>query len=530
MADDENRMDLNLYVGLPPLPRPRNPDLGLELPLGLELTLSSLPWSPSPSRESRSLAPMSRRFERPIYSPSNALHAPESLPVDPLHAADDSPPLEPCIPARLVELETHAPNSAPYAPASAGPDRPSARHPPAGRIPQLHDEAATSVNPCSTVRMSELMSRGDRAGSRHEHLECQELRFQRLIESNNRLRPRRSGMSDGERSDSQTSPDQLMHDIMQSQRTLEASKKDKPHAEGKGTEGLEKGKEDEGAASFECNICFDMAKEPVVTPCGHLFCWPCLYQWLHVNPVFPECPVCKGEVRESNLTPIYGRGGSDTTAKEVSGEDRNSGLKIPPRPRAHRTESLRQELQRSSGGILALGESATAWRHIDEEARAAVSFGEDPGPSLQLRFNASDRAFISRLMQWRMQREEGSGSNITGIDLPAITEPNPQTDGIDVSRQPPQGHASTSRWRARRRFAVRGAIPAVNHRRPTAEQASASSTPAVIPGDIAATDISAEPNRAGSSRSLRRRGRSSNSGSLDADGEASHSHRRRRLN
>jgi len=29
---------------------------------------------------------------------------------------------------------------------------------------------------------------------------------------------------------------------------------------------------------FECNICLDVAKDAVVSHCGHLFCWPCLHQ------------------------------------------------------------------------------------------------------------------------------------------------------------------------------------------------------------------------------------------------------------
>ncbi len=29
---------------------------------------------------------------------------------------------------------------------------------------------------------------------------------------------------------------------------------------------------------FECAICMETAKEPIVTKCGHLYCWPCIYE------------------------------------------------------------------------------------------------------------------------------------------------------------------------------------------------------------------------------------------------------------
>jgi hypothetical protein len=37
--------------------------------------------------------------------------------------------------------------------------------------------------------------------------------------------------------------------------------------------------DDDGAGgAFDCNICYDVTREPVVTLCGHLYCWPCLYR------------------------------------------------------------------------------------------------------------------------------------------------------------------------------------------------------------------------------------------------------------
>ncbi|KAG5395680.1 hypothetical protein IGI04_017494 [Brassica rapa subsp. trilocularis] len=95
---------------------------------------------------------------------------------------------------------------------------------------------------------------------------------------------------------------------------------------------------------FDCYVCLDLSKEPVVTNCGHLFCWSCLYRWLQVSEA-KECPVCKGEVSVKTLTPIYGRGEKNKRVSGEGGSDKNK--KIPSRPQARRVESLRTTLERS---------------------------------------------------------------------------------------------------------------------------------------------------------------------------------------
>ncbi|CAG8529417.1 12973_t:CDS:2 [Gigaspora rosea] len=61
-------------------------------------------------------------------------------------------------------------------------------------------------------------------------------------------------------------------------------------------------------SEYECNICFDTASSPVLTLCGHLFCWPCLHQWLEAQSQNPLCPVCKAGCGQDKVIPIYGRG------------------------------------------------------------------------------------------------------------------------------------------------------------------------------------------------------------------------------
>ncbi|XP_073046435.1 uncharacterized protein [Primulina eburnea] len=87
--------------------------------------------------------------------------------------------------------------------------------------------------------------------------------------------------------------------------------------------------------NFECNICFELAHEPIVTLCGHLYCWSCLYQWLQIHSYSHECPVCKAIVQEEKLVPIYGRGKSsfDPRTRFIP------GVSIPNRPMGQRPQT-----------------------------------------------------------------------------------------------------------------------------------------------------------------------------------------------
>ncbi|CAK7349794.1 unnamed protein product [Dovyalis caffra] len=96
--------------------------------------------------------------------------------------------------------------------------------------------------------------------------------------------------------------------------------------------------DDSPSSGFDCNICLDSVQDPVVTLCGHLYCWPCIYKWLHFQGVSAEnqdqqpqqqCPVCKAEVSQSTIVPLFGRG---QTTKLSKSKAPNLGIIIPRRP------------------------------------------------------------------------------------------------------------------------------------------------------------------------------------------------------
>ncbi|XP_066343299.1 E3 ubiquitin-protein ligase RMA1-like [Miscanthus floridulus] len=102
-----------------------------------------------------------------------------------------------------------------------------------------------------------------------------------------------------------------------------------------------------GSGCFDCNICLDFAAEPVVTLCGHLYCWPCIYEWLrpgvestasdNSSSARRQCPVCKATLSMDTLVPLYGRGGNSKKSL--------NGMAIPRRPMVHRETVEQQNAQ-----------------------------------------------------------------------------------------------------------------------------------------------------------------------------------------
>jgi len=102
---------------------------------------------------------------------------------------------------------------------------------------------------------------------------------------------------------------------------------------------------------FECNICLDSAQDPVVTFCGHLYCWPCMYKWLHVKTSSPDavqqqpsCPVCKAAISPTSLVPLYGRGPPSSESKSM-GSSVDAALPRRPLPSGLNTASTNTSRQ-----------------------------------------------------------------------------------------------------------------------------------------------------------------------------------------
>lgn len=51
-----------------------------------------------------------------------------------------------------------------------------------------------------------------------------------------------------------------------------------------------------------CILCMDNRKDVSAIPCGHIFCWECILEWLTTKN---ECPICREPSKPSNVVYLF---------------------------------------------------------------------------------------------------------------------------------------------------------------------------------------------------------------------------------
>lgn len=83
-------------------------------------------------------------------------------------------------------------------------------------------------------------------------------------------------------------------------------------------------------AQYACNSCQEVARGAVITICGHIFCWACLWPLL-ANIEEPKCPRCESHlVVQNDIVPMFGSPDDGDNVAEPGAVPRPSGICCVP--------------------------------------------------------------------------------------------------------------------------------------------------------------------------------------------------------
>ncbi len=80
---------------------------------------------------------------------------------------------------------------------------------------------------------------------------------------------------------------------------------------------------------FECHICMSTPIHPVVTTCGHIYCFNCLRSWVSQNTT-PICPLCRNGLDMSRIIPLYTQNSDNNGSQNEVKDERPKVERIEP--------------------------------------------------------------------------------------------------------------------------------------------------------------------------------------------------------
>lgn len=79
--------------------------------------------------------------------------------------------------------------------------------------------------------------------------------------------------------------------------------------------------------TYDCNLCNSIPNEPITTPCGHIFCWPCIFIESSPYHRLIKCHTCSCIFHFKEIVSLM-----VTNKKERTEFIYLKKIKIPPRP------------------------------------------------------------------------------------------------------------------------------------------------------------------------------------------------------